>query len=60
MTFSSMLGRLLLCFRNVTSRVILVTRENRFLCWNHKNFINVIAHVVRAWDVGFSPMAFVG
>jgi hypothetical protein len=49
-----------LCYRTVTSRVMLVTRENRFLCWNHKIFINGIAHVVRACDVGSGPMAFMG
>jgi hypothetical protein len=40
--------------------VMLVTRGIGFLCWNHKTFINGIAHVVRAWDVGSGPMAFVG
>jgi hypothetical protein len=29
-----------------------VTREIRFLCW--------IAHVVRAWDLGSGPVAFMG
>jgi hypothetical protein len=38
------------------SQVMFITRENRISFWNHPIY-KWIAHVVRAWDLGFGPVA---